>query len=99
MIVLHILFLLSPLISHCQRTTIYYVTPNDTTGCDSTVSEECHTLYYYTHNIPHWSSNITLIFLTGEHTLTDKPFVMKGVNNVKLLRGQLINGKVYTVPQ
>ena len=96
MIVLFFIFLLSALITHCQGTTVYYVTPNDTTGCDSTVSEECHTLYYYTHNITHWPSNITLIFLPGEHTLTDQPLVMKELNNVKLLRGQLINGNGYS---
>ena len=90
------LFLLSAFISCCQGTTVYYVTPDDTTGCNSTVSEECHTLYYYTHNITHWPSNITLIFLPGEHILTDKPLVMKGLNNVKLLRGQLINGNWYS---
>ena len=62
--------------------TVYYVTA---TGYCPTIDVQeiiCHPLSYYT-KFTNWSSNITLIFLPGEHIMT-APLYMSFLNNVSI---------------
>ena len=72
--------------------TVYYMIP--TTGNQSCpTDQECHTLSYYINNIT-LPSNVTLLFINGEHLLkANETLQIKGLNNVTLLgQGQWIQG-------
>ena len=76
----------------CVSSTVYYVIP--TTGTQSCpTDQECHTLSYYINNIT-LPSNVTLLFINGEHLLKGNEVLqIKGLNNVKLLgQGQWVQG-------
>ena len=58
----------------CSTQTIYYVTPTPDTPCPG---EPCHTLSQYTElYFKNPSSNTTLVFLPGDHTLNDTTVVV-----------------------
>ena len=70
-----------------------------TTGNQSCPSDqECHTLSYYTNNIT-LPSNITLLFMNGEHLLKENEVLqINGLNNVTLLgQGQWVQGLHWSV--
>ena len=70
--------------------TVYYVIP--TTGNQSCpTDQECHTLSYYINNII-LPSNVTLLFINGEHLLkANEVLHINGLNNVTLLgQGQWV---------
>ena len=78
---------------------IYYVTPTASTqSCPTDL--ECHTLSYYIKNkMLHISSNMTLIFMDGEHLLQENaPFFIESLHEVQLLgKGQWVNGFHWSV--
>ena len=55
--------------------------------------QDCYTLSYYINNIT-LPSNVTLLFINGEHLLkANKVLLIKGHNNVTLLgQGQWVHG-------
>ena len=70
--------------------TVYYVIP--TTGNQSCpTDQECHILSYYINNIT-LPSNVTLLFINGEHLLkANEVLHIKGLNNVAILgQGQWV---------
>ena len=72
--------------------TLYYVIP--TTGKQNCpTDQECHALSYYINNIT-LPSNVTLLFINGEHLLkANEVLHIKGLNNVTLLgQGQWVQG-------
>ena len=78
---------------------IYYVVP--TIGNQSCpTDQECHTLSYYINYIS-LPSNVSLLFLNGEHILNEyKGLQIKGLNNVALLgQGQWVQGFHWSVMQ
>ena len=86
-----IALVLSLLFCHVTS-TVYYVIP--TTGNQSCpTDQECHTLSYYINNIT-LPSNVTLLFINGEHLLkANEVLHIKGLNNVTLVgQGQWVQG-------
>ena len=89
---------LSLLLCHVTS-TLYYVIP--TTGNQSCpTDQECHSLSYYINNIT-LPSNVTLLFINGEHLLkTNEVLQIIGLNNVTLLgQGQWVQGFHHSVIQ
>ena len=84
----------------CHATsTVYYVIP--TTGNQSCpTDQECHTLSYYINNIT-LPSNVTLLFINGQHLLlTNEVLHIIGLNNVTLLgQGQWVQNSHQSVIQ
>ena len=59
-----------------------YVTPSPLVPCPA---EPCHTLSEYAHNVSHYfTSNTTLIFLSGTHEL-DTSLTVSGLTSLQLL--------------
>ena len=73
-----LLSLLSPL--HLVLASVYYVTPHASTTCPKT---PCHTLSEYVSSPPHGSSEISMIFMEGEHTLSGN-LTLDGLNSLSL---------------
>ena len=95
---IQIAFVLSLLFCHVTS-TVYYVIP--TIGNQSCPTDQvCHTLSYYISNIT-LPSNVTLLFINGEHLLlTNEVLHIKGINNVTLLgQGQWVQGFHQSVMQ
>ena len=69
--------------------SVYYVTA---TGDCPTENITCHPLFYYTSNTIDWPSNVTLIFLPGEHIMTE-PLVMSNLSRA-IISGSDRNGSV-----
>ena len=78
---------------------VYYVTPNNgNQSCP--IEQECHTLSYYMNNIT-LPSNLTLLFINGEHIIkTNEGLQIEGLNNVIFLgQGQWVHGFHWSVMQ
>ena len=78
---------------------VYYVTPsNGNHSCP--IEQECHTLSYYINNIT-LPSNLTLLFINGEHIIkTNEGLQIEGFNNVIFLgQGQWVHGFHWSVMQ
>ena len=66
---------------------------------DCPMQQECYPISYYTNNNFTIPSNFTLIFLKGDHILTDS-LLMKGLHNVTLKgQGQWVQGFHWSVMQ
>ena len=62
--------------------SVLYVTPSPLVPCPA---EPCHTLSEYAHNVSHYfTSNTTLIFLSGTHEL-DTNLTVSGLTSLQLL--------------
>ena len=62
--------------------TVFYVRPSSLVPCPA---EPCHTLSEYAHNVSHYfTSNTTLIFLSGTHEL-DTNLTVSGLTSLQLL--------------
>ena len=62
--------------------SVIYVTPSPLVPCPA---EPCHTLSEYAHNVSHYfTSNTTLIFLSGTHEL-DTNLTVSGLTSLQLL--------------
>ena len=85
---------------YCHVTcTVYYVIP--TIGNQSCATDqECHTLSYYINTIT-LPSNVTLLFINGEHLLKENEVLhIKDLNNVTLLgQGQWVQSFYQSVIQ
>ena len=78
---------------------VNYVTPkNGNQNCP--VEQECHTLSYYINNVA-LPSNLTLLFMNGEHIIKgNEGLQIEGLNNVTFLgQGQWVHGFHWSVMQ
>ena len=79
--------------------TLFYVTPtNGNQSCPS--NQDCHPLSYYINNVT-LPSNVTFMFLNGEHTIREYEVLkIEGLNNVSLLgQSQWVQGFHWSVMQ
>ena len=79
--------------------TLFYVTPtNGNQSCPS--NQDCHPLSYYINNVI-LPSNVTFMFMNGEHTIKEHEVLkIEGLNNVSLLgQGQWVQGFHWSVMQ
>ena len=91
------MIILFPFISSIKGAAVYYVKPTDSQDCP--MQQECYPLSYYTNKNFTIPSNFTLIFLKGDHILTDS-LLMKGLHNVTLKgQGQWLQGFHWSVMQ
>ena len=95
---IQITLILSVLLSHVTSTVYYMIPTSGNQSCPT--DQECHSLSYYINNIT-LPSNVTLLFINGEHLLKSNEILQIQYRyNVTLLgQGQLVQSFHWSVMQ